>query len=79
MYKVIANFICDGICKKIGEVLSDSDLDALESRIPLLVESKLIEKSKEEPSAIVEDYESIDTTNLVHIKLKEKSKKKSKG
>lgn len=90
MYKAISNFICDGICKKVGEVLNDSDLDALKNRIDLLIESKLIEEIKSESPTVVSEpasdvevaesmNEATESEKIIDIKSSQKSKKKSKG
>lgn len=83
MYKVISNFHCDGISKKIGDVLIDSDLSCLENWISFLIKNRLIEEiSSESSESSVEPKEELMENlevNADESKPKEKSKKKSKG
>lgn len=71
MFKVLGNFSCNDLDKKIGEVLNDSDLSSIEEYVPFLISRKLIvEIPKENKIEEIKEFKN---------ESPEKPKRKNKG
>lgn len=74
MFKVLGNFSCNDLDKKIGEVLNDSDLSSIEEYVPFLISRKLIIEIPKENK-----IEEIKEIKEIKNESPEKPKRKNKG